>query len=526
MQSTWTGEIPVLRELAAPAGDAGPAEAPRRARHSAPDNAHPVPDGTEPGRSRVVVPRPEGRRGQHAAADLDHRTPMAADDPAAADDAVPTDAAPAEEGLPGGDPAFDGAAPMAEDSPEEGSEPDGPESVDASTVAASDTAAPPPRRRWSFLRTPTLMVSVATACLLVAGGGTVAALDKTVTIVVDGQQRQVSTMSTDVAGAVRAAGLSVGEHDSLSPTSATPISDGSQIRLARGRQVTVVIDGTPRQVWTTDENGGALAAVGVTERQDQVAADRSRRDASVDAVTTRTVTLKVAGRTSRAESTATTVADLLRQKNIVVGSHDTVEPATATALTDGMTVTVIRRTVNTDVVRRTVAQPADRTVKDDTVRRHFTKVTKGQSGIEELTYRTVTTNGSKGKRTLVSTTVARPAEATTTHVGTKIVNEQDAWNVPWDQLAQCESTNHWDINTGNGTYGGVQFMTDTWLAFGGGEFAPRADLATRTEQIKVAERLYAQQGLAPWACARILGWGFGKYTGSWTGNPSTPTGWP
>ena len=82
-------------------------------------------------------------------------------------------------------------------------------------------------------------------------------------------------------------------------------------------------------------------------------------------------------------------------------------------------------------------------------------------------------------------------------------------------MAMCESSGKWDINTGNGTYGGLQFETATWLSMGGGEFAPRADLATRAQQIEVAERLYAQQGLAPWHCARLQGWGFGKYTGGW-----------
>ncbi|HTH05652.1 MAG TPA: transglycosylase family protein, partial [Ilumatobacteraceae bacterium] len=47
----------------------------------------------------------------------------------------------------------------------------------------------------------------------------------------------------------------------------------------------------------------------------------------------------------------------------------------------------------------------------------------------------------------------------------------------WDQIAQCESGGNWHINTGNGYYGGLQFLTSTWLAYGGGGFASRADLA-------------------------------------------------
>jgi len=59
----------------------------------------------------------------------------------------------------------------------------------------------------------------------------------------------------------------------------------------------------------------------------------------------------------------------------------------------------------------------------------------------------------------------------------------------WDAVAQCESGGNWSINTGNGYYGGLQFLTSTWLAYGGGRYAPRADLATRSQQIAVASTM-------------------------------------
>ena len=75
----------------------------------------------------------------------------------------------------------------------------------------------------------------------------------------------------------------------------------------------------------------------------------------------------------------------------------------------------------------------------------------------------------------------------------------------WDAIARCESTNNWSINTGNGYYGGLQFDIGTWLSNGGGQFAPRADLATKDQQIQVAERVYAARGLSPWACGYAAG---------------------
>ena len=76
----------------------------------------------------------------------------------------------------------------------------------------------------------------------------------------------------------------------------------------------------------------------------------------------------------------------------------------------------------------------------------------------------------------------------------------------WDQVAQCESGGDWHINTGNGYYGGLQFAAGTWNGFGGGEFAPTADKASRIEQIYVAEKVLAQQGWGAWpACSASLG---------------------
>ena len=77
----------------------------------------------------------------------------------------------------------------------------------------------------------------------------------------------------------------------------------------------------------------------------------------------------------------------------------------------------------------------------------------------------------------------------------------------WDQIANCESTGNWSINTGNGFYGGLQFTVSTWKMYGGGAFASRADLASRSEQITVANQVYDSAGGASrdWACAQILG---------------------
>ncbi len=68
----------------------------------------------------------------------------------------------------------------------------------------------------------------------------------------------------------------------------------------------------------------------------------------------------------------------------------------------------------------------------------------------------------------------------------------------WDQVAQCESTGNWSINTGNGYYGGLQFSASTWAAYGGTAYAPTADKASKAQQIQIAEKVLASQGKGAW----------------------------
>lgn len=73
----------------------------------------------------------------------------------------------------------------------------------------------------------------------------------------------------------------------------------------------------------------------------------------------------------------------------------------------------------------------------------------------------------------------------------------------WDKVARCESSGNWHINTGNGYYGGLQFTPSTWAAYGGRAYAPRADLATKREQITVAERVLKGQGPGAWPVCSV-----------------------
>jgi LysM repeat protein len=92
----------------------------------------------------------------------------------------------------------------------------------------------------------------------------------------------------------------------------------------------------------------------------------------------------------------------------------------------------------------------------------------------------------------------------------------------WSGVARCESGGNWQTNTGNGYYGGLQFSDSTWKGYGGGQYASRADLASASEQIAVAERVMAGQGIGAWpVCGKYLSGGSTPVADSSSSSDST-----
>lgn len=108
--------------------------------------------------------------------------------------------------------------------------------------------------------------------------------------------------------------------------------------------------------------------------------------------------------------------------------------------------------------------------------------------------------------TTVAPTTTTTARARTAPIRAASVSRPTLAGV-WDRLSQCEAGGNWHINTGNGYFGGLQMDMQFWRSYGGPAFASRADLASREQQIVVAERARdSGRGYRPWpTCARRLG---------------------
>ncbi len=357
------------------------------------------------------------------------------------------------------------------------------------------------------------LIVAALLATLIVGGSIAVARHKTVTIDVDGEMISLSTMSTDVDGALEAAGYEPGDKDLVAPEPGSKISDGETVVLRRARELTVTIDGEPKKIWTTaltvDE---ALQQMDLTEDV-HVSASRGERlpleGTEFEVALPKQVTI-VDGAAPAAPLTlaAPTVAEFLEAAGMPLIEADTVTPGPDEKVTDGAEIVVTRNRTETRVETTDIAPPAER-IEDPTMKQSQTVVDNpGSPGVSDITWTVNLVNGEEVGREKVEEVVKVPAQAQVVRVGTKPGSD-----VPpvengeiWDALAQCEATGNWSINTGNGYYGGVQFDQNTWERQGGLKYAPRADLATREEQIAIASVTQKSQGWGAWpSCTAQLG---------------------
>ncbi len=364
-----------------------------------------------------------------------------------------------------------------------------------------------------FLRGTVLAVMIT----LTGGGAAALAMNKSVTVDVDGERQTVRSYGDTVGEVLEDAGIEVGAHDALSPSPQAPVGDGGVIKLERGRQLTVVVDGEAREAW--------VRATTVREALTQLDLDHLNTGGTwfsaplsgevplegmrLEVKTEKTIMLFDGGEKPKEITTnAVTVAELLFELNIELGKQDKVEEGEDFKLTDGAEVHISRTGVS--MVKQTeVIEPEVRTIEDDSLEQGKEIVEdEGTPGEKIVTYRVTKKNGKVVAKEEVSTEIVKEAKEKVVRVGTKqpAVPPVTDGSV-CDALAQCESGGNWSINTGNGYYGGLQFNKQTWDAYGGTQYAAYPHQATREQQIAIATKLRdSRGGYGAWpACSSKLG---------------------
>lgn len=349
-----------------------------------------------------------------------------------------------------------------------------------------------------------LVLGALLVVLALAGGYAVRAC-KTVTLTVDGTAMRVTTMQSRVIDVIEENGFTVDERDDLYPAADVLVHEADNIVLRRSRPLEISLDGQDaKRVWTTaatvDE---ALAQLAMIDTAPAAASRGSRvplAGMALPVVSAKTVQIDDGGVLRTVHLPAPNVAALLTAADAPLLQSDQVVPGATSPIVEGMQIQVTRNRIER-VTERLPLPPNARRIEDPELNISRQVVEDpGTPGTQDVTFAVAQVNGVETGRLPIANVVVAPAREAVVRVGAKPGTE-----VPtvidghiWDAIAGCEAGGNWAINTGNGYYGGVQFDQGTWVANGGLRYAPRADLASREEQIAVAEITRERQGWGAW----------------------------
>jgi uncharacterized protein YabE (DUF348 family) len=385
---------------------------------------------------------------------------------------------------------------------------------DTSRSSVSIAEAKPPR---SLRERLALRGAVAALLLTIGAGGVlVIAQRHTITLNVDGAAHEFTTTKDNVGDALAEAGYQVRKSDQVSPAPGSQIDEGQRITLARARILRVIAlgpDGKPvsdRNLVTTEHTvTAALAEHDMTTADGSVGAIGNQRIPLEGLVVRlrapRTIELSDGGVSRQVRVVGGTVRHVLDSAGVRLGAQDFVDPGLDASIDGMQTVTVNRVQMKTETVTEAY-QPEDQLIKDESKNFSWSQLDDpGTEGSQRVTYSIKYVNGQPVERTQLNRTILVEGKPRVMEVGAKPGTE-----VPpvldggaWDSLAACESGGNWHINNGNGFYGGVQFDYGTWIAHGGLKYAPRADLATREEQIAIARTTQSSQGWGAWPVCSV-----------------------
>lgn len=341
-----------------------------------------------------------------------------------------------------------------------------------------------------------LKSAIAAVLVSLTGGGAAAiAMNKSVTVDVDGVEHKVRTYEGTVGEILADEGIVPGAHDSVSPSPNAAVGDNGKIVVQRGKLLKYNVDGEAKETWVRARTlGDGLRQAGAP-MNGKISGDLNAvmpmEGMSVDIRTIKNVTVFDGGNAPhQMQTTAITVDELLKEMQTSLGPEDSVNMASDVKITDGAQITITRNGVTVVNRAETVPPPVEE-IKDETMDKGKQEVVEaGAPGEKMVTWRVTMKNGKEvGKEKLGEQITKEPVKRVV-KVGAKkppVPPVTDAG--VWDRLAQCESGGRWDINTGNGYYGGLQFNASTWRAYGGATYAALPHQATREQQIAIATKL-------------------------------------
>ncbi|MBC7459292.1 DUF348 domain-containing protein [Candidatus Saccharibacteria bacterium] len=343
-----------------------------------------------------------------------------------------------------------------------------------------------------------------------------------VTVYDRGSEKVLLSEAGTIGDALKDAGVTLDSHDVVEPAvTEKMIAPEYQINIYRARPVTVVDGPTKTKVVTAyqtaeqivKDSGMSLFPEDTTtiKRSEDMVVNGAGLQVTIDRATV--FGLNLYGTQSPARTQATTVGDMLKEKNISLGKNDKVSTDLSSPITTGTDVRVWREGRQTITVEETVAFPVEKIQDADRPTGYSAVQSAGTNGTRNATYDVEIINGQEVTRTEIASLVTLAPVTQVEVVGTKpqylpytgggtksewlaasnipasswgyadfMVTKESGWNpnarnkssgacglaqalpcskVPGDPLNPVNSLN-WMNDYVNGRYGGWQGAYDFW----------------------------------------------------------------
>ena len=272
----------------------------------------------------------------------------------------------------------------------------------------------------TFIIVPTILITVISLALYEGN-------KKSVTLVVNGETEVVKTYASTVGKLLSESELEVSEHDSVSPSTESPIEDGSLIRWEQAKKVAIQVDNKEDiYIWTTEKTvGDALDEADIALSEfDKVSPDldvQLKENTSISVEKAYNFTLIDGKDKKKYWSTSTTVADFLKREDIQLNEFDRLESKKEEIIQPGSTVEIVRVEKVTDVVEESAAFAVETRNDQNLLKGREKIVQEGKKGKVSREFEVVLENGKEVSRKMTNEKTLEEPVKKVVAIGTKVI---------------------------------------------------------------------------------------------------------
>jgi uncharacterized protein YabE (DUF348 family) len=306
----------------------------------------------------------------------------------------------------------------------------------------------------------------------------------------DGVRQVVPSIEPTVGALLSKLNIKLNQGDVVEPSATTRINeDKFRINIYRALPVEVV-EGSQNvftfSAATTPRSIAAQAGLNLYPEDELTSSESDNFLAGgaigqvIDVKPSVPINLILYGAPVATRSHSNTIAELLKEKHIVLQKGDTVQPSLASPVTAGENVFILHAGTMVTTSEQPIPEPVQ-DINDPTLTTGTSAVRQaGSPGVELITYEV---NSKTGVKTQFESVEIQAPVTEIIAKGTAPIPESSSLSNWLATLRGCESGGNYAEDTGNGYYGAYQFSESTWERLGYSGYPYEAAPSTQDQAI-------------------------------------------